>query len=649
MSFVSMSFLTFLTRALMRKRRQRPMGLGFLLGFCLLRAAEAWGCGPYFDASLLMDRERTVGTLIDAQFIDYAHLILLKAPHTLKSGADQPPSSPEYKRYFELGEEALKLFRGDEEAKAVSLYAEQALQEWRSWQSWKSHDERPSGGHNSLLYAARLILGNDMRLQQTLEDPVVGRLLVLFAYTRGGFGTMDREIQTMLSQLIEKRIYPAPDVFAAALYRYGRIDEAQQVLRRGNPKQQMIPGLAPWLKAKFALYEGHWPAVEKWLKEAITQLPPNLQPRAHGELATLLMRRGAYQEALSHMIASHYSWDDVTYIAEYVLTSEELLTFLSEENATQTCRYSPAEPPSEDPHDPNYCLDMVAARRLVREGRYLNAAHLFELAQSPALAQVARALAQSRAIVESKENIPAITRAEQLFAMATQYEHVNMPLAGTAWAPDWSNYEGYYIVTDEPPRSFSEETQAREDGDYSEDASYEDDDDYEKGIVPRREDSDEREFASVVRDIGGMQSQNRSMTNAQWKLMSEDELKRAQAHLPTPNKRFHYREQAAQWAAQAAKWVPARSQAYAALMCHAIRWSRRDEAARAALYAEYVKKGALVSFSVDNGPCPQPNFQSAKALEERLAHQTWAQKVGLSQWLQNLRIRLRTLWASIKK
>jgi hypothetical protein len=104
--------------------------------------------------------------------------------------------------------------------------------------------------------------------------------------------------------------------------------------------------------------------------------------------------------------------------------------------------------------------------------------------------------------------------------------------------------------------------------------------------------------------------------------------------------RFHYRYVASELAEQAALLVHPRSQAYAALMCHAadtihtIHSGRRDQ-----VYSAFLRNGALMDdppwsgFGVD---CGQPNFERLRnpnwlpktlAVRQREAHEAkWAQR-----------------------
>jgi hypothetical protein len=98
--------------------------------------------------------------------------------------------------------------------------------------------------------------------------------------------------------------------------------------------------------------------------------------------------------------------------------------------------------------------------------------------------------------------------------------------------------------------------------------------------------------------------------------MSAAEVQRLAASKDPGHKRFHYRYLAVAHAERAADALPPRSQAYAAVLCHATSWmlsSHEDERAKA-LYQRYVKTGAAVPFARHFGRrCPEPQFMAARA------------------------------------
>ncbi|HSC82107.1 MAG TPA: hypothetical protein VLC30_00690, partial [Pseudomonas sp.] len=80
-----------------------------------------------------------------------------------------------------------------------------------------------------------------------------------------------------------------------------------------------------------------------------------------------------------------------------------------------------------------------------------------------------------------------------------------------------------------------------------------------------------------------------------------------------PDRRFHYRWVAADLANQAADLLPARSQAFAAVLCKASGWLQyRDLTAAQGYYRRYVKEGPYVDWAANFGlACQEPDFAAA--------------------------------------
>jgi hypothetical protein len=102
-----------------------------------------------------------------------------------------------------------------------------------------------------------------------------------------------------------------------------------------------------------------------------------------------------------------------------------------------------------------------------------------------------------------------------------------------------------------------------------------------------------------------------------------DERARVEASNAQPARRYHYRYVAADFAARAADLVPARSQAYAALLCEATGFVLNDDPSLAENYwRRYVSKGAHVPWAADFGRhCQTPDFPAAakRLRAERIA------------------------------
>jgi hypothetical protein len=102
---------------------------------------------------------------------------------------------------------------------------------------------------------------------------------------------------------------------------------------------------------------------------------------------------------------------------------------------------------------------------------------------------------------------------------------------------------------------------------------------------------------------------------------SEAELQRYNQSKPEPDIRFHYRYIALEHVQAALQSLPARSQAAAAMLCHAASWMRssHDQRGETVLWQQYVHSGPAVGFARHFGSrCPAPDFTDARNVQQRL-------------------------------
>jgi hypothetical protein len=270
-------------------------------------------------------------------------------------------------------------------------------------------------------------------------------------------------------------------------------------------------------------------------------------------------------------------WHDLAIVAERVLTIPQLQALVDHASATLT---DPPRPPScrGDDDDAADCvwggpegtlrdLRALLGRRLLRNGQLDAALPYFEGADADA----------ARAFVTAKREADAVDgveRAERLWAAATTMRRQGMEIAGTEAGPDWAEVDGMY--------------------DRNEDLWWR--------LSPDGPPSSPRPDAMVLR--------LEQPENAPFVTAAEKDACRY--NTPQPPLRFHYRHVAAELAAEAASSVSPRSQAFAALLCAAAKWTP-DEEARRAFYRRYLREGALVDFAGTFGAsCPAPDFAKAR-------------------------------------
>ncbi len=291
--------------------------------------------------------------------------------------------------------------------------------------------------------------------------------------------------------------------FALIAYHAGTYDVCARWLKLATTDDP----LARWLNIKLSLRNGH-------IAEATDQLAALVRrasaepdsaldtPQLHGELAQLRL-----------LIRGHY-WEDAAYVAERVLTTDELIAFVATESDLLK-----AEPR----------LSALLARRLVRAGRTTEAAAHFSSEDAALLAEFTTHLQAGR-----DASRPAVARGLSLARAAEILRKSGMELQGTELEPDNAKERGSF-----PAGSF----------------------------LTRRS------------NVGGIAPP------------SDDEIARAIVVPATPNRRYHYRYQAADLAWQAAQLLPDNSIELVNLLVEAGGWIKaRDPQAADRFYKALVNR-----------------------------------------------------------
>jgi hypothetical protein len=487
-----------------------------------------------------------------------------------------------------LGDEAKLFLDAGDDARAVALYAEQA-------------SAGSEFGRTSLLWVARDMIRDEVRLQRAIADPLTQRLITIYLLTRSG------ELAESADDVYPARLDAPPanaaakierylaaierggldhvagaDRVAALAYRSGRYDLA------GRLADKDASGLSWWLRAKLALRSGDvdgatrafaqaaqaFPADETWgselQEESFYFETTRPQCRVEGEQATLALARGEYLAAMEYLYkAASVYWNDAAWIAERVLTLDELKRFVDAHAppAAPKARKDAAgddEAPGWGPADTSAALRALLARRYLRADRYDDALAYFD---DDGLKAKAQAYVGFR---RAAQHGGRIERAQAWFAAANAARDDGLELLGYELDPDFQVYAGGYGWGYEDPAAGAKKSAL---------------------ALP---------------------------------LIGSDEAARTSASAAVPPQRFHYRYDAAHFAERAADLLPPRSQAYAAVLCQGTSWllNRDPEAARK-LYRRYMRNGAYLPWTDSFGvECPAPDFDAA-ALRwhaDRVAH-----------------------------
>jgi tetratricopeptide (TPR) repeat protein len=486
---------------------------------------------------------------------------------------------------------------------AVRLYAEQA-----------AHGS--TIGIDSLRDVIDEVLGYDS--DAAICDPMVQQLLVTRTLNADTWSRDNRVIPStpQISGLVRSvqkcgsGNLIAADRLAAIAYRDGDYKLAHTLAT------QMTTPLAMWVQARLAMQKGDVGEAAKYYAAASKAFPSSgdaseADQRAKallvGESGVLTLSRGEYVDALEQLYPYAATfWGDVAYIAERVLTVDELKTFVDTHKNTQfnsavsldNLALLPDQPTASTPGDseknnsPADWLPDLLARRLVRAGRYQEALKYFPrpAAEAAPFADYAEALDHANI---DKSNVDRARGWYRAATLAGDFKSGNK-IMGTEGPPD--NYS-------EPALSFS-------------------------GIGQMELRPDDR-------------------------FVTDGERQRFEASPPKPNFRYHYLFVGVDEAIHAADLLPLRSQAFAAVLCHATSWMidykscpasaaelRASPAAYASetpsmadplaldvlwpdedtarinftcqLYQRYLKGGAVVPLATKFGhDCPEPDFASA--------------------------------------
>lgn len=436
--------------------------------------------------------------------------------------------------------------------RAVRLYGEQAARGSKI-------------GRLSLRDVAAMLASDETFLQKVVGDGVVRRLLVAYCIANDSEtewddainGPRDEESTSVIEALLAQ---PDPvagediDRLAMLAYQTGHYDAAQKLTAATDR------ALGLWVRAKLALRRGDRPAaIRDWgaaLKAAGGDLEPGAKNRLQGELAVAQLSDGQYRLSLETLfpLAQIY-WGDVAYVAERVLTVDELKTFV--DGLAPPAKAQPASTDNDDAvvADPVEAIRTLLARRLMREGRVDEAVAYFPAPRDMA-ADYRAALEAARPTWRWRN----VSRAEAMFKVSMLTRRQGLELLGTEGPPDEAALDG--------------------------------------------------NFAGGVGQASPQGTRSESTP-----LVSADEAKRFAASAPKPDRRFHYRTVASDHAVAAAQLLPHGSQAYAATLCWAARFAKdsADQARATSIYRLYVATGPYQAWAKNfGGTCPEPDFEAAR-------------------------------------
>lgn len=356
--------------------------------------------------------------------------------------------------------------------------------------------------------------------------------------------------------------------FALAAYRANEMELASRWIKRapGSP-------VAQWLQAKLLLRAGKVSSAASLLAKVAQYFPvmpldtnevapaalkdtlylvnrgswPYRMPverQVLGELGAVRLARRDYAQALDALLNAGF-WMDAAYVAERVLSVDELKTYVD----THWPEVPPQQSADEERKFPNdeICpaklrgqIRYLLARRLTRSFRSEEARTYYPPERLEAFDSLVRALNAGW-----DETQPGEQRAKALFEAAVMTRTTGMELIGTEVEPDWHIHGGAF----------------------------------EEGVTAG--DRARHEDAQVL-------------------VAADEELQRTREHRADPEMRFHYRYHAAALAWEAAKFMPNNSDATAHVLWTAGTWLKvRDPRTADLFYKALVRRNRRTALGAE--------------------------------------------------
>jgi tetratricopeptide (TPR) repeat protein len=440
-----------------------------------------------------------------------------------------------------LGEEArvdLKLGKLEE---ALDLYVQQ----------YPTGD--PTAASSLRIVSSKAVnTADDETLSRLAGNPVIQPVITAYLISSHLLES-ESQVETNVTQRwlaavesADVRDVASAEKLALAAYQAGDWEGAQRWINRARATP-----VAQWLQAKLFLRAGKTDAAAGLLAKVAAQFPPDQPPtnppaqlfdnlslagwtytqhsvhaaaQVSGELGVFHLARRDYTEALDVLMRAGF-WEDAAYIAEQVLTADELKNYVARNWADSKDVNTNADDPGAwwAVRDLRVEIRGLLARRLARLNRPAEAREFF----GPELQKDYDALVQGMA-KGADVSLSVGERAEAWFAAAKMTRAEGMDLFGTELDPDGHLFGGSFDL--------------------------------------------------------GVAVSNRTNESTTLLRASEDELRRASAPPADPNERYHYRFVAAAMGWQAALLMPDNSDATARVLCESGSWIKYLDPNRADVF-----------------------------------------------------------------
>ena len=407
---------------------------------------------------------------------------------------------------------------------------------------------------------------DDYSFEKIINDDISRKVLIAWAVSRSPRTYWHKTIDSNPKQNIYNKLLKAvskmekqnninnADRIAWVFYNHGDFINTEKWIRLSDKESP----LAQWIKSKLFLRQGKTVEAIEILNGLIVLFnknqewnmfykndKDNITRTIYAEIGLLQLRRQDYIVAFNTLINGGAYWEDIAYMAEKVLTTEELGNYLKQKprgglSVKLEWYYSDR---LDNPTVYN-SLRYLLARRFVRNGNQGKALEYMPISfrgrhEKFNLREKAKMLFDH--LDKGEDNkLSRNKRAGSFFEAALIMRKYGMELAGTELDPDWLVFDGGYAYDDTMEQRFGIITKSRKE--YYKGWN---DEHIERLIKRQKEIKAERDFFAG----------------------SQDEEKRALSSLPDPVKRFHYRFKAADLMWQCSKLLPDNNELKARALC----------------------------------------------------------------------------------
>ena len=327
--------------------------------------------------------------------------------------------------------------------------------------------DQHAGGERSALSSIRIVIRKLFSLESPpfealVTNPRVRRVISnyflspLFSIaTPKAQAQLDQWITALESQRVLDTDLAEP--ISWSLYRLGKFGEARRWIKRADPDSPM----SQWLLAKLHLREGNQEAAAQLYAKLVQNILPTTRGadlqnvyvdrgeygffkspgkhQVHGERAIIQLSQEDFVQAL-HSLMQSGSWLDAAYVAERVLTVDELKAYVDDQwpelDDSQQASYGYMSHELSKPALTDR-LRRLLARRLLREQRWNESQRYFYPPYQNQAQRVGHSIRYGR-----DSSHPLEKRAEALWTAAFILRYDGLALIATELAPDWKLYQG---------------------------------------------------------------------------------------------------------------------------------------------------------------------------------------------------------------